>query len=595
MKFFKLTMDRTAFRLIALGLLMVLGFGHGLLAAEPPPNLLLISVDTLRLDALGWVNQEKANTPSIDTLAREGYATANAYTPVPITLPAHASVFTSQNPLRHGVRDNGRILPSSISTLPELLQMSGYKTAAFVSGFPLKSIFGLDRGFDHYDDQMPDGVEGWVERSAEDTTREVLKWLESAPEPWFIWVHFYDPHDPYTPPRSYWRPGSRGAYDGEVSYVDAWIGRLLDSRPEQENRLTVFFADHGESLGEHEEETHGYFLYDTTVRVPMIFHWPGRIAARRDDQSAARLIDIAPTMLDLMGNSAMSEVDGRSLKPALEGQSLASVPTYLETRLPWLFFGWAPLKALVWDRWKMVVAPKPELFNLADDPTEERNLIDEERPRARRFLQTMKTLEARPSQSSRVVEDPKVLEKLKALGYVGSGTPEREAPLDRPDPKDKVRERRELLSAEQLMRAGRFPESLAAFDRVLTREKDQRYALLRSGVLLLKMGRLEEAVSRLSLAVADDPNRAEARFALADALSRSGKYRRAVEQWQECVRLQPRRLEAWANLATTYSRLKEWKNAERAYGEALVLAPDNRDLQSARDKAQYQLSPVGVD
>lgn len=312
-------------------------------AGPAKPNVLLITIDTLRGDALGWIGGRN-DTPALDHLAKTGARFRHAVTPVPITLPAHTSILTGLYPVHHGVHDNGQTVPAEIPTLAELLSADGYRTAAFVSGFPLRRIFGLDRGFHHYDDTMNKGSEGWVERTALDTATAVIAWIESAPNPWFVWVHFYDPHDPYDPPRSFWRQGPQGAYLGEVAFTDFAIETLLDGipGPARRNLLTVFTADHGESLGEHQEKTHGFFVYDSTVVVPLVFHFPGRINARAIDQQP-RLIDIAPTILDLLDIPQIPDADGLSLAPILAGRSRDIPPAVVETRLPWIFFGWAPL------------------------------------------------------------------------------------------------------------------------------------------------------------------------------------------------------------------------------------------------------------
>ena len=216
-------------------------------ATRPTPSILLITIDTLRPDALGWV-AGRNTTPAIDRLAREGVRFRAAVSPVPLTGPAHASLLTGLLPRRHGVRDHGQVLGPAIPTLAERLRVRGYSTAAFVSGYPLQRFLGLDRGFDVYDDTLPHGSEGWLERKATETTAAAAAWLRTARRPFFAWVHYYDAHDPYEPPRPFWKPGPRGAYDGEVAYVDDAIGRLregLGPLAEGGDLLVVLAADHG--------------------------------------------------------------------------------------------------------------------------------------------------------------------------------------------------------------------------------------------------------------------------------------------------------------------------------------------------------------
>ncbi len=546
------------------------------------PNVLMITVDTLRPDALGWV-AGRGETPTIDRLAETGLAMPKAVSPVPITLPAHASILTGLIPRRHGVRDNGQLLAATVPTLGEALATGGYSTAAFVSGFPLQRIFGLDRGFNHYDDTLPEGREGWLERRAGDTTAAALDWLRSAPEPWFAWVHYYDPHDPYDPPRTFWQPGPRGPYDGEVAYTDHAIGTLLDglTLPDARPRLTILTADHGEALGEHRETTHGYFIYDSTVTVPMILHWPGTIEPRRSDHPA-RLVDLAPTVLDLLDLPALGNTDGHSLRPLIAQSEVKPAPAYIETRLPWVYFGWAPLKAVRDQGWKLVVAPKPELFDLDADPAESRNLINEARREARRLQALLKEIEARPMVGmSAALADPESLAKLRALGYVGSGGGADEPPANLPDPKDRVEMRQTLLDAEALMKGGQFNAAVARFDAVLADEPNNRFATLRAGTALLKAGQHTAAVPRLKRAVELDPARAEARYVLGEALLHLGRFAEATPQWMELVRLQPRRFEAWANLAAALHGDGQSAQAADAVKRALALAPDEEPLRQA--------------
>ncbi len=383
-----------------------------------PINVLLITVDTLRPDALGWVKPGNS-TPVIDALATEGFGFPSAVAPAPVTQPTHASIFTGLLPRRHGVRDNGQVLAGGITTLAERLRQVGYATAAFISGHPLATGFGFEQGFDHYDDRLAAGAPGRLERPAAETTRAVLEWLGSDTgktgagnsKPWFLWIHYWDPHDPYTPPPEFELPAqptegaadaTRRAYLGEVAYVDQQIGELLhglakdgDSRP----TLTVFAADHGESLGEHGEQTHGFFIYESTVAVPLIFNLPGRILAARS-AAAARLIDVAPTVLDLLGQPPLDDVDGVSLASLLTGETQSVPPAIVESRRPWLSYGWSPLRAVRQGAWKLIAAPRPELYHLERDPGEATNLLDRERGKARELATILKQAEQRPAARS---------------------------------------------------------------------------------------------------------------------------------------------------------------------------------------------------
>jgi choline-sulfatase len=553
------------------------------------PSVLLVTVDTLRPDALGFVTGRN-ETPAIDALAKDGFRFLQAISQVPITLPSHTSIFSGLIPPRHGVRDNGQMVPGSIPLLADVLRAQGYATAAFVSGYPLEARFGLDRGFQHYDDALP--VKN-VERRAEATTTAALKALPTLPQPFFLWIHYYDPHDPYEPPRVYWQAGPRGGYDGEVSYTDHWIGRLREGAQAAApgGLLSVLTADHGEGLGEHEEMTHGYFIYDSTMVVPLVVHWPGQVAAG-ESRNAVRLVDVAPTVLELLGLPPWPDVDGVSLAPTLRGRPQQVPAAYLETHLPWRFFGWAPLEGLRRDGWKLIVAPKPELYDLAADPGERANRYDADRRRAAELVAAFRQVKALPARASKSSEDPEVTEKLRALGYVGAGSSASGAiPSGLPDPKEKIAERKLLIEAEALRLGGRLQEALAVFEQVLAKEPNDRFATLRSGTLLFQLGRNAEALPRLERAVKADPDRAEARYALADVLTQSGQAERATAQWMEVVRLQPRRPEAWVNLAITLLGAGKREEAAKAVAQALAVDPTQRERLEKDPKIAPLLPP----
>jgi arylsulfatase A-like enzyme/Tfp pilus assembly protein PilF len=551
-------------------------------ATGQPANVLLITVDTLRPDALGWVAGRNA-TPVIDRLAGEGFRFPAAVAPVPLTHPSHSAIMTGLWPRRLGLRDNGQVLPKGPATLAEVLRGRGYATAAFVSGYPLDSAFGLDRGFDVYDDALTRGAgaEEDLERPAAATAAAAGAWLRTAARPWLAWVHFYDPHYPYEPPAGDRRPGRRGAYDGEVAYVDRSIGALLAAveATSPADVLTVFAGDHGESLGEHGEGTHGFFIYESTVLVPLVFRLPGRV---RPGASAApaRLVDVTPTVLDLLGLPPLSGADGASLGPLLAGRQAPAEPAYIETYQPWVSYGWSPLRGIRHRGWKLIDAPRPELYALDSDPGEERNVIAAEPARAAELQRLLQQAVALPSAAQAAVTDPDVLARLRALGYTGGGAPAGSEPLIQGlrDPKD-GREIRDLLTeGDVLLRRGSYAEAVARFEAALARDPDNRFAVHRSGLALLRKGDLPRALVRLRRAVELDPNQPEARAALAEALGKAGQHAAAVEQWQEAARLQPGRAEVWANLGSALGRSGKPAEAVKAMAHAVELDPRNPRL-----------------
>ncbi len=502
-------------------------------------NLVLVSVDTLRADHLSSYSITSFRTPHMDRLASEGVLYENVSTVAPTTLPAHASLFTGLTPLAHGVHDNvGYHLDDRMTTLAAHLKGQGYDTAAFVGAFVLDSRFGLDRGFDLYDDDVEGGEEdvasGFVaQRRGAQVLENALAWMGSRGEtagPFFAFVHFYDPHTPYE--------GS-GGYRAEVAYVDSLVGRLLsflDARALSERTLVVLTADHGESLGEHGEATHGLFLYQSTLRIPLIFRYPGAPAGSRVSRPTP-ITGVAAEALEILRVPPM---------PVPREQ-----PLYAETFVPRLHYGWSELRSLT--RWphKLVMAPKPELYDLSKDPGETRNLIDELPDVARALGSELETMVGPTAVPQSV--DQETLEKLKALGYAGSTVPSAGKP---PDPKDRLEIYRVLNDpAIQSLR----PEDGAAFEKALSDLKDiltrepripRTYALY--GELLLEANRAAEAAEVFEKLTALDGSSFEGHYGLGVALQRLGREEAALEALQKAVRIDPRNTKSYLRLAELY-------------------------------------------
>lgn len=578
---------------LALAGLTVLACGR-----SPRPDLVLITVDTLRPDALGFIGGANA-TPEIDALAEESFRFDAAVSPAPLTLPAHASILSGLVPRRHGVRDNGQVLSGSLPTLATSLAAAGYRTGAFVSGYPLRRMFGLDRGFDTYEDQLATRGDGrWQDRPASETTALALEWLRAVKkkdpdQPFFLWVHYYDPHTPYEPPERFLRPGPRGAYDGEVAAVDHAVGFLrrgLDESFPTRPRLLALTADHGEGLGDHGETTHGFFIYDSTTLVPLLFHGKGLVPPGQS-AAAARLIDLAPTLLEALGQPPLPETDGSSLVPlwsAAPGEAAEIAPALVETRQPFYGYGWAPLTAWRTAEAKWIEAPKPELYDLRQDPGEQRNLAPAD-PRAEILRRALAgELRKEPVAAAGASEDPEVAAALRSLGYTGSaGGAAAEPGEGLADPKDKLRTKTLLDLAEGSLEAGETPDALALFDLVLAGDPQNRYALLRSGQTLLRIGQVGEAVPLLERLLALDPGHHEARFELADALARAGRTEASIVQWMELVERQPRRAVAWTNLGALLMRKGELERAETALAKAFELEEGNPVLRRNLAESRY--------
>ncbi len=366
-------------------------------ATREPHDILLVTVDTARADRFSYAGPSPVATPLADSLAGEGAAFLTALAPSPITLVSHASLFTGQEPPRHGVRNNGEFAPASeATTLAELLGPRGWRTAAFIGAAVLDARYGLDQGFDTYDDAIDGsdsaGIFSYARRGGDRVVEAALAWLAgSGPVRTFVWVHLYDPHAPYLPPEPERSRYAASPYDGTIAFADRMVGRLLDGYRRAgrlQEALVVLTADHGESLGEHGESTHGVFIYDATARIPLVMRGPG-IAAGTRIHAPVSLVDVMPTVLSRVGIEPPPTVAGRDLGPLLGGESLpapAPAPAlYLESLLPRLSYGWSPLHGVRTERWKLVRGVTPELYDLEADPGERVDLAAEQPEVVRRL------------------------------------------------------------------------------------------------------------------------------------------------------------------------------------------------------------------
>jgi arylsulfatase A-like enzyme/Flp pilus assembly protein TadD len=482
----------------------------------PPPssrqrdNLLLVTLDTARADRLGCYGYALARTRHLDRLAGEGTRFEHAYAPAPITLPAHASILTGLHPPTHGVRNNGNFyLADRFQTLATVLRGQGYRTAAFVSSFILDRRYGLARGFDTYDDAMqgaqPQVVALEAERRGDWTALQLSRWLEgqsASPGPFFAWLHLYDPHEPYRPPRPFRDLFPDRPYDGELAFDDAVVASVLDTLGRlgrQENTLVVVIGDHGESLGDHGEETHSMFVYESAIRVPFVLWRPGVVPAGRVVNEPVRAVDLAPTVLDLLGAPALDGAEGRSLVPLIQGKGAGRTPAvYAETYLPQLYMNWAPLRAIRDERFKLIEAPRPELYDLSRDPGETRNLYLEQADTARALEKELGRWTSSGVGTMSVGGlDREAIEKLAALGYVGAGAePAAAGPGERrADPKDVIATFNRLRRANTAVRDRRFEEALPVLREVLRDDPRNAFARVVMGSALMGMDRYAEAIS----------------------------------------------------------------------------------------------------
>ncbi len=408
----------------------------GCSSSPPVQNIFLISIDTLRADHLGCYGYNEISTPAIDRLARNGVRAENAFTPVPLTLPAHSSMLTGTSPVFHGVRNNTIFsLQERFVSLAEVLKKSGgYKCGAFVGAYPLDSVFGLSQGFKVYDDSYPPqskNKNAFAQRNADETAREAIKWISKNPgSKKFVFLHFFDPHRPYTPPGKFAKQYRSDPYDGEIAFSDKVLSDFLKNLKkinELKHSLIVITSDHGEDLGDHGEMTHGFFIYDTTLKVPLIFNYRGDSSLRGTFEQGTTIMDIMPTVLDFLDLNIPGDIQGGTLMPEIEGKKRQTPPLYCETFLPRFDFGWSELQGIRTKHWKYIESPDPELYNLKKDPREKNNLIDTKPQKAAELSELLKKrIENRSGKHQKNVSLQKTTEKMRkkmlSLGYLTGGT-----------------------------------------------------------------------------------------------------------------------------------------------------------------------------
>ena len=554
------------------------------------PNVLLVTIDTLRADHVGSYGYRDASTPTMDALASRGVRFETAVVHAPLTGPSHASILSGQTPLGHGFRNNsGFILAPEVKTLAQDFRNAGYRTAGFVSGFPLDRRFGFDRGFETYDDHLPKGNDRrrtpYVERFADATTDAVLRWLQTAsppearqPAPWFLWVHYYDPHAPYEPPVADLADRYRQSpYDGEIAFVDRQLGRLLQSvdvRGETSRTIVVVTADHGESLGEHGEGTHGIFVYDATVRVPLIMTGP-QIAAGRVSRTIARSIDVLPTLLDYAGLPPRRDVDGRSLRRAADGEQMSDAPAYAESLYSELELGWSPLHAWRTAGFKFIKAPRPELYDLQNDPSEKANRAGEQGTRVSELSSQLEVALRHPTPSAPAQPvDTETAERLRALGYVSGGRASRPRGAALRDPKDGVRL---LPRLNRGMSAARTEPALAIRELTAVLAEDPGLFMARRtrAVAYAAAGRHELAIADLRVLDTEGQLTPEDAVVLGDNLRSADRLEEAALILQRASRENPTFPQPLISLAAVRIQERKYDEAAAACERVLKLVPDH--------------------
>jgi arylsulfatase A-like enzyme len=511
---------------------------------------LLITLDTTRVDALGAYAQ--AQTPHLDRLSSEGVVFDNVYTPVPLTLPAHASLMSGLYPLRHGVRDNGSLpLPKEALTLAEAAQENGFQTAAFVGAVVLDASFGLDQGFDTYDGPGPGKQHS--ERSAADVVDAALHWWAKCDRtrPYFLWVHFYDPHTPYAPPKDLGGANLRENYAGELAYVDRELERLLArlrADDALEETLTVVVSDHGEGFGEHEENGHSVFCFDTTLRIPLIVRPPksnpGRFEPGTRSGELLSLVDLYPTIAEALGFANPSDLDGRSFWGAPIGDDHG---VYFESYYGYFSFGWSPLTGWIDRTGKYIHSTEPLFFDISKDPGETRNLFAEEDERVRKHRTRVARLAKRRTMEADAVtpSDKALLDGIRGLGYASLGGAEARFPhplentgLPNPERMGALYER--ALEGVELGKQDKLEEAERIFRQVLSENPRNYFVLDHLATCLFRTQRYVEAAETLRTLLRDSPSQpAEVWVKLGYAEQAAQRTDRAIEAFERAVALAP--------------------------------------------------------
>jgi arylsulfatase A-like enzyme/Tfp pilus assembly protein PilF len=598
-------------------------------------NVLLITIDTLRSDRVGAFGGPGHLTPTLDRLAGGALRFTRAYASAPLTFPSHASIMTAVSPPVHGVRNNSLFrLGEKLPTLATVLKSAGYRTGAFVGAFVLDARFGLNRGFDEYDDRYGENAAGdpaeGAERRAEDVIRPATAWItnpqsatanpQSNPQsavrnpqsPWFAWVHLYDPHAPYRAPEPY--ASQHAPYDAEVAYTDAMVGRLIEeltAAGQLDRTLVLFTSDHGESLGEHGEATHGVFAYDVTMVAPS-FIWAGSRIRGRAYDGVTQLLDLAPTVLDLLGIAAPSTFEGRSLLPAVNDGDAGGREAYIEAMDANLTRNWAPLTGVVSGRYKLIDLPLPELYDLASDPRETTNLFSREAERARTLSVLLRDrvsqFASRGSAAVPTTLGTDARERLQALGYVTSvAGPARRVYTDSDDPKRLIGAATDLdralaafhegsrapaMSAvAEIMRAhpdfatasgifasmqrdtGDLPGAIATLEDLVRRGIADQSVMLVLGGYLHELGALDRSAALLEAVVAAHPDYAEAYNSLGVVYSRQNRHAEARAAFRRVLELDPTSAKTYENLGVDELGAGDLPAAAADLSRALSLDP----------------------
>ena len=583
-------------------------------AGSPPPaageiapaksaetSLLLVTLDTTRADHLAPYGARDIETPNLARLAADGVLFEYAVAVAPVTLPSHASLFTGLYPPRHGVRNNSiHYLDPSLHTLAEHLSSAGWRTAAFVSAAVLDRRFGLDQGFEVYEDDMSQGgprrLRLNAERPAGVSLEAAGRWLDGVPagEPFFLWVHLFDPHAPYDPPAPWSERYSGRPYEGEIAALDHALGRFLKHpRFGADQAMVMVVADHGESLGEHGEDTHAMLAYEATLRIPWIIRGPGLPTGRRVDEPVSQ-VDLLPTALELLGLDSVPEIDGRSLVPLMRGQEPKPAEAferalYSETLVPFHTYGWSELSTVRRAGFKLISAPEPELYDLESDPGELENLYVREPARAEGLARDLAGFTRDAVKSSETPRDPEMEARLRSLGYLSAGASS--GSRERLDPKRVIDLHLAVERGLEFFFLRRIEAADAELRRVVARDPDNLQALGTLAKIRVIQKRFEDAEKLSRRAVALDPENPDLHVVMGQVALGRGEIEMALTAFEVALEIDPRWLDAAIYRVRCLDRLGRRPEAVAALEEILARDPDHGRSQVAW--AELVELPVG--
>ena len=562
------------------------------LSAESKPglNVVVITIDTLRADHLGCYGYKQIRTPNIDALAAESARFERAYTPVPVTLPAHTVIFTGTYPVFSGMHDfSGNKLNPKQPTLASVLKRQGYITGAVIGSAVLDSRFGLNQGFDFYYDhfdfnRLQESNLEEMERPGNLVAEIALDWLgKNRQNKFFLWMHLYDPHYPYRPPPPFSEQYKDRLYDGEIAFADVQVGRLisfLKANDLYRNTLIVLTGDHGESLGEHGEKTHGFFIYNATLHVPVIIHLPGGTSTKTVSELVS-LADLMPTVLQVLNVEIPTEVQGHGLLPLMAPRKAEeSRNLYAETFLPRLHFNWSELRAVETDRYQFIDAPKPELYDLSKDPGETQNLYAAKKAVAEELRKRLTTLIGEYSASQELADktglDPALMERLKSLGYAGfsGGGSSAATGHSLPDPKDRVQVYELISDAIAESQHGEYQASTDKLTAALKTEANSVPIHYLLGLNYYRLHEFPKAIGEFERVLQLSPDYSLAVFQLGLAYARSGDFDQAIQTLKHALELDGTNFSAAYNLGAVYLKKQMIPEAVAAFRQTITIAPE---------------------